>query len=64
MKILVLGGVGYIGFYVCKVIVVWGDILVVFDNLFVGYWDFVCWGLFVEGDICDGDVLDYVFVVY
>ena len=58
MKILVLGGAGYIGSHVSKAIAARGDTPIVFDNLSAGHRDFVCWGPLVEGDIRDGDALD------
>lgn len=64
MKVFVIGGVGYIGSYMCKVFVEVGYEFVVYDNLLIGYCDVVCWGLFVVVDIFDCDVLLYVFVVY
>jgi len=64
MKILVLGGAGYIGSHVCKAIAARGDTPVVFDNLSAGHRDFVRWGPLVEGDIRDGDALDHTFATH
>lgn len=64
MKILVLGGAGYIGSHVCKAIAARGDTPVVFDNLSAGHRDFVRWGPLVEGDIRDGDALDHAFAAH
>lgn len=64
MKILVLGGAGYIGSHVCKAIAARGDTPIVFDNLSAGHRDFVCWGPLVEGDIRDGDALDRAFATH
>ena len=61
MKVLVLGGAGYIGAHVCKALAVRGDDPVVFDNLSAGRRDFVKWGALVEGDIRDADALDRAF---
>lgn len=64
MKILVLGGAGYIGSHVCKAIEARGDTLIVFDNLSAGHRDFVRWGPLVEGDIRDSVALDGAFDAY
>lgn len=62
MWVLVVGGVGYIGFYVCCVFVVCGDELIVFDNFCSGYCYVVKWGELVEGDICN--LVDIVCVLF
>lgn len=64
MKILVLGGAGYIGSHVCKAIAARGDTPIVFDNLSAGHRDFVRWGPLVEGDIRDSDALDHAFATH
>ena len=64
MKILVLGGAGYIGSHVCKAIAARGDTPIVFDNLSARHRDFVRWGPLVEGDIRDGDALDHAFATH
>ncbi len=61
MKILVLGGAGYIGSHACKLIAERGDTPVVYDNFSAGHRDFVKWGPLVEGDIRDPDRLDEAF---
>lgn len=61
MKVLVLGGAGYIGSHVCKAIAARGDTPVVFDNLSAGHREFVQWGDLAEGDIRDASVLDDAF---
>jgi UDP-glucose-4-epimerase GalE len=58
MKILVLGGAGYIGSHVCKAIAARGDTPIVYDNFSAGHRDFVQWGPLVEGDIADANTLD------
>lgn len=61
MKILVLGGAGYIGAHVCKAIAARGDTPIVYDNFSAGHRDFVRWGPMVEGDIRDPATLDRAF---
>lgn len=43
--VLVIGGVGYIGSYVCKVLVWVGFLFVCFDNFLIGYVVVVKFGL-------------------
>ena len=59
--ILITGGAGYIGSHVNKLLNQSGYETVVLDNLSYGYKDFVKWGEFVEGNISDEDILDYIF---
>ncbi len=61
MKVLVLGGAGYIGSHICKAIAKRGDTPIVFDNFSAGHRDFVQWGPLIEGDIGDGAALDRAF---
>lgn len=49
--ILIVGGAGYIGSHVNKLLAQRGYQTVVFDNLSRGYREFVRWGEFVEGDL-------------
>lgn len=55
MKILVTGGVGYIGSHTCKSLAKSGHEVIVYDNLSTGHRDFARWGNFVHGDIRDGN---------
>ncbi|WP_394693604.1 UDP-glucose 4-epimerase GalE [Hyphobacterium sp.] len=64
MKILVLGGAGYIGSHVCKALAARGDTPVVFDNLSTGHRTFVQWGDLAEGDIRDASSLDDAFALH
>lgn len=57
MKILVVGGAGYIGSHACKALAAAGHEPVVYDNLSTGHADFVKWGPLEQGDIRDGDRL-------
>ena len=61
MKILVVGGAGYIGSHMV-VRLLQDDIEVTtLDNLSAGYRDAVLGGNFIEGDLADIDLLDKVF---
>ncbi|MBT4862015.1 MAG: UDP-glucose 4-epimerase GalE [Gammaproteobacteria bacterium] len=61
MKILVVGGAGYIGSHMAKMLSKSGHHVVTLDNLSTGYRDAVKYGEFVEGDIADSSILDQVF---
>jgi UDP-glucose 4-epimerase len=58
MKVLVVGGAGYIGSHMVKMLVKQGHQVVTLDNLSNGYRDAVKYGSFVEGDIADAQLLD------
>ena len=64
MNILVVGGAGYIGSHMVKQLTNAGHDVVTLDNLSCGYRDAVKYGEFVEGDLGDPSVLDYVFSNY
>jgi UDP-glucose 4-epimerase len=57
-KILVVGGAGYIGSHMVKVLLDAGHQVVTLDNLSTGFRDAVLGGEFVEGDIADKALLD------
>ena len=61
MKILVVGGAGYIGSHMVKMLHLAGHDVVTLDNLSNGYRDAVLFGAFIEGDIADRDLLDKLF---
>jgi UDP-glucose 4-epimerase len=61
MKILVVGGAGYIGSHMVKQLALAGHDVITLDNLSYGYRDAVKYGEFVEGDLGDNDVLDKIF---
>jgi len=61
MKILVVGGAGYIGSHMVKMLSLAGHHVVTLDNLSNGYRDAVKYGDFVEGDIADSVLLDKLF---
>jgi UDP-arabinose 4-epimerase len=51
MRILVVGGAGYIGSHVCKALAARGDEPIVFDNLSRGHRHAVRWGPLIVGDV-------------
>lgn len=61
MKILVVGGAGYIGSHMVKSLHNSDIDVVTLDNLSRGYRDAVKYGEFVEGDLGDHKLLDQVF---
>ena len=61
MKILVVGGAGYIGSHMVKMLVDGGHTVTTFDNLSSGFSDAVLGGNFVEGDLADLAAIDDVF---
>ncbi|VAW51418.1 UDP-glucose 4-epimerase [hydrothermal vent metagenome] len=61
MKILVVGGAGYIGSHMVKQLANAGNDVITLDNLSYGYRDAVKYGEFVEGDLGDNTVLDSIF---
>jgi len=61
MKILVVGGAGYIGSHMVKQLSQAGSDVITLDNLSYGYRDAVKYGEFVEGDLGDSKVLDSIF---
>ena len=61
MKILVVGGAGYIGSHLVKMFADEGYDVVTLDNLSTGYRNAVKYGDFVEGDIADSVLLDKIF---
>jgi len=61
MQILVVGGAGYIGSQMVKMLSKAGHAVTTLDNLSNGYKDAVKYGEFVEGDIADADLLNTLF---
>ena len=59
--ILIVGGAGYIGSHVNKVLNMNGYETIVLDNLVYGHREAVKWGRFIEGDIADSALLDKIF---
>jgi UDP-glucose 4-epimerase len=62
--ILVTGGAGYIGSYMCKCLAKNGYKPIVLDNLVRGHREAVKWGPFYEGSIADKTLLMHVFSKY
>ncbi len=61
MKVLVVGGAGYIGAHICKALAARGDEPIAFDNLSAGHEHAVKWGPLVRGDIRSSADLDDAF---
>lgn len=61
MKILVIGGAGYIGSHMVKMLLSEGHDVLTFDNLSGGHRDAVLGGEFVLGDLDDQAEIDSVF---
>jgi UDP-glucose-4-epimerase GalE len=64
MRVLVVGGAGYIGSHICKALAARGDEPVVFDNLSAGHAHAVKWGPLFRGDIRAQDDLTRAFCDY
>jgi UDP-glucose 4-epimerase len=62
--ILVVGGGGYIGSHMVKMLLAAGYHVVVLDNLSTGYRDAILGGDFVFGDLADSLLLDRLFAGY
>ena len=64
MIILVVGGAGYIGSHMVKMLLDVGHQVVIFDNLSAGFRDAVLGGEFFYGDLADKVALNEVFEKY
>ncbi len=60
MKVLVVGGAGYIGSHMVKLLALAGHQVVTLDNLSEGYRDAVLYGELVEADLADKLALDQI----
>ena len=60
-NILVVGGAGYIGSYMCKYLAKNGYQPIVVDNLIYGHREAVRWGPFFEGSMADWNLLNRIF---
>ena len=60
--VLVVGGAGYIGSHVNKLLNKRGYQSVIYDNLVYGHKESVKWGEFVLGDLCDIQQIRLVFL--
>jgi UDP-glucose-4-epimerase GalE len=63
-NILVVGGAGYIGSYVCKYLAKHGYNPIILDNLVCGHRKAVRWGIFIQGSTADSELLRGVFSRY
>ena len=61
MDVLVVGGAGYIGSHMVKMLSKAGHSVITLDNLSNGYKDAVKYGSFIEGDIADTGLLNKLF---
>jgi UDP-glucose 4-epimerase len=61
MKILVVGGAGYIGSHMVKWLLSANHEITTFDNLSKGFRDAVVGGEFIEGDLANREQLDRLF---
>lgn len=64
MRVLVVGGAGYIGSHMVKMLLDQGHSVITFDNLSSGFRDAVLGGEFVKGDLVDTARLDEVFTAH
>ncbi len=64
MKILLIGGAGYIGSHMAKQLVCSGYDVVNLDNLSTGYKKLARYGKFVIGDLADTDCLEKLFTTH
>lgn len=64
MKVLVLGGAGYIGSHMCKMLASQNHTVTVFDNLSTGHKEAVKWGALVVGDVLNKQNLVDLFNNY
>ncbi len=64
MKILVVGGAGYIGSHMVNMLAERGHSVVTLDNLSTGYADAVCHGTFVRGSAGDESILNELFAAH
>ena len=64
MKVLVIGGAGYIGSHMVKKLLSSGHQVMTLDNLSSGHRDAVLGGDFIQGDIADTACLDRVFTMF
>lgn len=63
-NILITGGAGYIGSFVCRALKQAGYTPITFDNLSTGHKENVKWGPFVYGDLLDKKILAQTFLQY
>jgi len=59
--VLVVGGAGYIGSHMAKMLAQGGHEVLILDNLSTGFSDAVRYGRFIWGDLADQPLLDQIF---
>lgn len=64
MKILVTGGAGYIGSHTVKLLLEYGYDVIVYDSLEYGHKEALLGGTFIQGDLCDKNILTETFDEY
>ena len=64
MKLLVVGGAGYIGSHMVKMLVNSGHNVVILDNLSTGFRELAIYGELIVGDLADESLLDDLFSKY
>lgn len=64
MRVLVVGGAGYIGSHMVKMLLSAGHEVITLDNLSSGHRDAVLGGAFVKGDLADTACINQVFEQY
>ncbi|MFT7532334.1 MAG: UDP-glucose 4-epimerase [Gammaproteobacteria bacterium] len=62
MKVLVVGGAGFIGSHMVKMLSQQGHQVTTLDNLSTGHRDSVCYGQFIEGDIVNSMFMENLFL--
>lgn len=61
MRLLVVGGAGYIGSHMCKMLAERGDEVIVCDDLSTGHREAVQWGRLIQCPLDDAEVLNRIF---
>jgi len=64
MKLLVVGGAGYIGSHMVKMLVNLGHDVIILDNLSTGFRELAKYGELVVGDLADESLLEGLFSKY
>ena len=59
--VLVVGGAGYIGSHMAKMLALSGHDVLILDNISTGFRDAVRYGHLIEGDLADQSLLNWVF---
>lgn len=64
MKYLVVGGAGYIGSYMAKLLAKRGNEIVILDNLSTGFRESAIYGDLIVGDLSDESAIDQIFLTH